>query len=106
MARHVYTVVKPFRSVGPAGIKDYAVGDEVILDRPARPGPHLELVSAEAAKAAEDMESLRSENAALKALLEAGGGGSGPIKPQGEPGAEAFVAGGGGSGPIKPSRAR
>lgn len=102
MARHVYTVVKPFRSVGSAGIKDYAVGDEVILDRPARPGPHLELVSAEAAKAAEDMESLRSENAALKALLEAGG----PIKPQVETGTEAIVAGGGGSGPIKPSRAR
>lgn len=103
MARHVYTVVKPFRSVGPAGVKDYAVGDEVILDRPARPGPHLELVSAEAAKAAEDMESLRSENAALKALLEAGGGGSGPIRPQAD---EAVVAGGGGSGPIRPSRAR
>lgn len=35
-----------------------------------------------------------AENAALKALLEAGGG------------AEAVVTGGGGSGPIKPSRAR
>lgn len=57
------------------------------------------------AEAAERIAAVEAENAALKALLEAGGGGSGPIKPQGEPGAEA-VAGGGGSGPIKPSRAR
>lgn len=43
---------------------------------------------------APDLVALQEENAALKALLEAGGG------------SEALVAGGGGSGPIKPSRAR
>lgn len=47
MARHVYTVVEPFRSVGPDGVKDYMVGDEVVLDKPARGGRHLQLVRVE-----------------------------------------------------------
>lgn len=47
MRKHVYRVAVAFRSVGPAGVKDFAVGDEITLDRPAKPGFHLELARTE-----------------------------------------------------------
>ncbi len=61
MARHFYTVIEPFRSIGPDGVRDCKVGDEVILDRPARPGRHLQFV--------------RSDD---EPFVVVGGGGSGP----------------------------
>jgi hypothetical protein len=61
MARHFYTVTEPFRSIGPAGVRECKVGDEVILDRPARPGRHLQFV--------------KSDD---EPFVVAGGGGSGP----------------------------
>lgn len=67
MARHVYTVVEAFRSVGPSGVKDYLVGDEVVLDRPARPGRHLQLVRVDEPAAADAQPAAKATTKPTKA---------------------------------------
>jgi hypothetical protein len=83
MASHVYVVTEAFSSVGPAGLTHHLVGDEVVLDRQARPSRHLQFVRTDdgpspkdqLANALAEVARLTSECASLREMLSAQGGG-------------------------------